>query len=110
MWRWASLGLSAALGVLAPAQDVPDKSAKLSPELAAPVRLEAAGKPIDTAVGHAAPFVVDWDGDGVRDLLVGQFGEGILWIYKNIGTNEAPKYAAGVKFKDGVKEGRVPTG
>ena len=37
-------------------------------ELAAPGRLEAGGKPIDTDVGHAAPFVGDFDGDGVHDL------------------------------------------
>jgi hypothetical protein len=79
-------------------------------ELLPPVRLEAAGKPIDTAVGHAAPFVADFDGDGVKDLLVGQFGEGILWIYRNVGTNAQPKLAAGVKFKNGAKDGRVPTG
>jgi hypothetical protein len=79
-------------------------------ELLPPVRLEAAGKPIDTDVGHAAPFVVDFDGDGVKDLLVGQFGEGILWVYRNVGTNARPKLAAGVKFKDGNKDGRVPTG
>ncbi|HEV3080176.1 MAG TPA: hypothetical protein VGY66_10370 [Gemmataceae bacterium] len=79
-------------------------------ELAAPVRLEAAGKPIDTAVGHAAPFVCDFDGDGVKDLLVGQFGDGILWMYRNVGTNKQPKLAAGVKFKDGKKDGCVPTG
>jgi hypothetical protein len=79
-------------------------------ELAPPVRLEAAGKPIDTAVGHAAPFVGDFDGDGVNDLLVGQFGEGLLWIYRNTGTNAQPKLAAGAKFKDGAKDGRVPTG
>src|SRR6516164_3391198 len=81
-----------------------------SQEFLPPVRLEAAGKPIDTEVGHAAPFVVDFDGDGVKDLLVGQFGDGILWFYKNVGTNEHPQYAAGVKFKDGKPEGRVPTG
>ena len=75
-----------------------------------PVRLEANGKPIDTAVGHAAPFVGDFDGDGKRDLLVGQFGDGILWVYDNVGTNAAPKFAAGVKFKDGAQDGRVPTG
>jgi hypothetical protein len=79
-------------------------------ELLPPVRLEAAGKPIDTAIGHAAPFVGDFDGDGVKDLLVGQFGDGILWIYRNEGTNAQPKLAKGVKFKDGNKDGRVPTG
>jgi hypothetical protein len=75
-----------------------------------PVRLTAAGKPIDTDVGHAAPFVGDFDGDGVRDLLVGQFGDGLLWIYKNEGTDAAPRLAAGVKFKEGTTDGRVPTG
>src|SRR5262245_45395050 len=79
-------------------------------EFLPPVRLEAAGKPIDTDVGHAAPCVADFDGDGVKDLLVGQFGDGILWFYKNVGTDKNPKYAAGVKFKDGGKDGRVPTG
>ncbi len=81
-----------------------------SPELMPPTRLEAAGKPIDTAVGHAAPFVGDFYGDGKKHLLVGQFGEGLLWIYRNEGTNAAPKLAAGVKFKNGEKDGRVPTG
>jgi hypothetical protein len=79
-------------------------------ELASPVRLEAAGKVIDTDIGHAAPFVGDFDGDGVADLLVGQFGEGILRIYRNEGTTARPKLVAGRKFKEGNPEGRVPTG
>jgi hypothetical protein len=78
-------------------------------ELLPPVRLEAAGKPIDTDVGHAAPFVCDFYGDGLKHLLVGQFGDGILWIYRNVGTNTQPKFAAGVKFKEGKADGRVPT-
>ena len=82
----------------------------LGDNLAPPVRIEAAGKPIDTEVGHAAPFVYDFDGDGVKDLLVGQFGGGILTIYRNEGTNAQPKLAAGVRFQAGGKDGTVPSG
>ena len=89
---------------------VPMENVGLSRDLEQPVRLEAAGKPIDTNIGHAAPFVCDFDGDKVRDLLVGQFGQGILWIYRNEGTNSQPKLAAGVKFKQGTEDGRVPSG
>jgi hypothetical protein len=82
----------------------------LDPELNPPVRVEAAGKPIDTEVGHAAPLVVDFDGDGVPDLLVGQFGEGKLWIFHNEGTAAAPKLAAGELFRAGAEAGHVPFG
>jgi hypothetical protein len=101
---------SAFLVLLLIGQSVPSPPAKTLDDLAPPVRIEAAGKSIDTAIGHAAPFVGDFDGDGVSDLLVGQFGEGLLWIYRNEGTNAAPRLAAGVKFKGGEKDGCVPTG
>ncbi len=83
---------------------------KAGDDLADPVRLEAAGKLIDTEVGHAAPFVADFDGDGDHDLLVGQFGGGILWIYLNEGSNAEPKLAAGEMFQGGGPNGTVPTG
>jgi hypothetical protein len=79
----------------------------LAQDLGKPVRLEADGKPIDTEIGHAAPALYDFDGDGKRDLLVGQFGDGLLdlvvgsgngavWWYRNAGRKGAPEYAAGV--------------
>lgn len=83
--------------------------AVLAKDLTEPVRLKSTSGYIDTEVGHAAPLVVDFDGDGKNDLLVGQFGGGVLWIYKNEGTNSEPKYAAGKKFMDGKPEGTVPT-
>jgi hypothetical protein len=112
LWRLAPgplLGLAAVVAAAGPGHKdtgPPDGSG----DLLAPVRLEVHGKPIDTEIGHAAPFVGDIDGDGNRDLLVGQFGGGILWVFKNTGTNVEPKFAAGVKFKDGAEDGRVPTG
>lgn len=74
-----------------------------------PERITAAGAPIDVTVGHAAPYVMDFDGDGVRDLLVGEFGDGEfpaarlpmqkgsfvhgrLRIYKNHGSDHKPRF------------------
>jgi hypothetical protein len=80
-------------------------------DLSPPVRLEAAGQVIESgAVGHAAPFVGDFDGDGKPDLLVGQFEKGLLRVYRNEGTAAAPKLAAGQDFKAGAELGVVPAG
>lgn len=79
-------------------------------ELEAPVVIRAAERPINVDVGHAAPFVTDFDGDGVKDLLVGQFGQGKLRIYRNVGTNPRPKFDSFEWFQGGTERGRVPTG
>lgn len=75
-----------------------------------PFRVLANGKPIDVDVGHAAPLMVDFDGDGVKDLMVGQFRQGKLRIYRNIGTAAAPKFGPFAWFRAGNTEGKVPAG
>ncbi len=77
-------------------------------ELEKPVRLEAAGRPIETETGHAHPFVYDFDRDGVPDLLVGQFGGGKLRIYRNTGTAADRKFADVEWFQAGGALGTVP--
>ena len=49
------------------------------------------------------PEVVDYDGDGVQDLLSGNYSGNILFR-KNTGTNAAPKYADPVNLKRGEKD------
>lgn len=41
-----------------------------------------------------SPYVVDWDGDGKQDLLIGTERNGVLF-YRNIGTAKAPRLAEG---------------
>ena len=82
-----------------------------APDLSPPVRLEAAGQVIESGrVGHAAPFVGDFDGDGLPDLLVGQFDEGRLRIYRNVGTKGKPRFDSFEWFQAGGELGRVPEG
>lgn len=79
-------------------------------ELAEPFLVKAGGKPISVDVGHAAPILVDFDGDGRNDLLVGQFGEGRLRIYKNVGTNQKPTFDKFTWFQAGGKPAKVEAG
>ncbi|MHC4403449.1 MAG: hypothetical protein ACYTG0_27650 [Planctomycetota bacterium] len=80
-------------------------------QLEGPIAVVADGKPIDTEhAGNAAPFVADFDGDGRRDLLVGEMYLGRLRIYRNVGTDGEPRFEKFSVFQEGVPEGRVPAG
>lgn len=83
----------------------------VSSELEEPIPVRVAGCPLDVEhSGHAAPCVADFDGDGVNDLLVGEFYQGRLRVYRNVGTNAEPSFEDYFVFQDGVPEGRVPVG
>lgn len=79
-------------------------------ELAPGKRIEANGEPISVDVGHAVPLAVDWDGDGRKDLLVGQFAGGKIRFYRNTGTDEAPRFEDFSYLEAGEKEISVPAG
>ncbi len=51
--------------------------------------------------GMTAPRLVDWDGDGLVDLVAGSFGQpyeatppGGVYLYRNVGAAGAPRFAA----------------
>jgi hypothetical protein len=80
-------------------------------DLAPPVQVMVGGEPLDTGgIGYATPFYDDFDGDGVKDLLVGEFSQGRLRIYRNKGSDTRPEFEPHVFFKNDSKEGRVPAG
>jgi len=59
-----------------------------------PVMIEASGSPITLTIGHANPLVFDWNGDGLKDLILGQYSSGKLRLYLNEGTNSSPIFNA----------------
>jgi hypothetical protein len=80
-------------------------------ELLPPVQVQAGGRPLDIErVGHSAPFVGDFYEDGTLTLLVGQYHEGRLRIYRNTGTRTQPKFESYEWFKAGGAIASVPVG
>ena len=79
-------------------------------DLAPPIQIQAAGQPINVDMGHAAPFLADFNGDGHLTLLVGQFGEGRLRVYPNIGPRNDPKFDKFEWFQVDGKVVSVPFG
>ena len=73
--------------------------------IAKPVPLEMDGKPL----AGVYPFIVDIDGDGRQDLLLGTRAEQLL-IYRNIGSTTEPQLSEPQWFDDTVPTGRIPKG
>ncbi len=75
-------------------------------EFAPPVRIKADGAAVRVErPGYACPTWVDVDGDGKKDLVVGQFAQGKMRVFKNLGDN---KLAAGTWLQAAGKVAEVP--
>jgi len=80
------------------------------------------GKPFALAGGMTAPCLVDWDEDGLQDLVVGSFGDsygtntgGGIFLFRNRGRIGAPEFAAPVTLvepsqKDAAEAARPDSG
>ncbi len=79
-------------------------------DLLPPVRVDAEGRYIDVQAGNAAPFVGDFDGDGVFDLLVGQRAQCKLLIFHNTGSNKSPRFGGSTFLKAAGVEASLPGG
>ncbi|MBA7622189.1 hypothetical protein ES703_29561 [subsurface metagenome] len=41
---------------------------------------------------YGSPYAYDWDDDGKKDLIIGQFTSGAIRFYANIGTHFNPVF------------------
>lgn len=61
-------------------------------KLGPPSLLTDGDAPILVDEGHGDLARFDLDGDGVQDLVIGQFKDGLIRFYKNRGTDKAPRF------------------
>ena len=71
--------------------------------------VECAGERIDVG-SYAAPIFADWDGDGLEDLICGQFDEGRIRFYPNTGVPGQPLFETWSWLMDGLVPLSVPWG
>jgi len=64
-----------------------------APRFTGPTRIYDGGTPIVVDGGYGAPCIYDWDGDGKKDMVVGQFDYGYIRFYRNVGTDAAPSFS-----------------
>lgn len=57
-----------------------------------PISLEANEQPIKIEGGYIVPNIIDWNNDGNRDLLIGHFYDGLIQLYLNEGSDNAPQF------------------
>ena len=68
------------------------------------VLVHAAGKPLEIEGGLTAARVVDWDRDGLPDLVCGGF-QGGAYLFRNHGELGAPRFEAAVTLVEKAKNG-----
>ena len=66
----------------------------LEPNLQSGVYIQDGGSPLAVET-MSAPTVVDWNNNGKKDLVVGQFTSGKIKAFLNQGTDEAPVFNGG---------------
>lgn len=66
------------------------------PSYAKAEKLLAGGKPVDT-FGWPTPNLADFDDDGDRDLICGEFLDQFTY-FENVGTRQQPEFAAGKRL------------
>lgn len=71
-----------------------------APQLEDGVYIYASASPLQVSA-DSAPCVADWNNDGRKDLIVGEYNYGNIRLYLNEGTDASPVFGQGVKLESG---------
>lgn len=80
------------------------------PELSEGQMVYDGDAPIDIKTGHLVPCLVDWDGDGKQDLVVGQYAKAKIRLYLNKGSKKKPEFDGFEFMQAGGKEISLESG
>ena len=72
----------------------------VTPRFTAPEQVEDGGVPIDVG-NYGSPAMYDWDQDGAKDMILGQFSQGKIRLYLNTGPDSAPEFDGYTFFQSG---------
>jgi hypothetical protein len=70
-----------------------------TPKFTAKIPIKANGNSMKVDNSHSVPCTVDWNEDGRKDLLVGCYTNGNVYLFINSGTNTAPVFTTSAKLK-----------
>ena len=87
----------------------PVMAADARPAFAAPVRLLAAGQPVNLVeeMPYPSPVLFDVDHDGRRELVCGDLW-GYLWVYEDVGEAGDVEWGAAKKLQVDGEDLKVP--
>ncbi len=74
------------------------------------LKLEASGQAIDVASGHLVPCALDWNDDGLKDLVVGQFSGGKIHLFLNQGSRDEARFEESSFLEAGGAQISLPAG
>ncbi len=81
----------------------------VTPSFMGPKLINDAGVPIDVGY-YGAPTMYDWNHDGAKDLILGQYDFGKIRLYLNVGPDTAPEFNGYTFFQAGDSDITRPYG
>jgi hypothetical protein len=81
----------------------------VTPLFVGPELVNDNGTPIDVGY-YGAPTVTDWNKDGAKDLVLGQYDQGKIRLYQNLGPDTAPDFNGFTYFQSGGTDITLPYG